>query len=342
LVPRGDGGGLRLALNYLSFAFLASLLSPYLCHEKFDLIFVFEPSPITVGLPAIVLKKLKSIPILFWVQDIWPESLSATGAVHSEKILNGVRKLVRFIYRHCDKILIQSPAFAPSIECQGVDPERIAYFPNSVEDMYAPVVNAAESEADDLPPSGFLAMFAGNIGAAQDFGTILSSAEKLKDHSDIHWVILGDGRKFEWVKEEVKVRGLTDSVHLLGRHPPEAMAGFFARSDVMLVTLKRDPIFALTIPSKVQSYMACGKPIIAALDGEGGRLIRESGAGLASPAEDADALAESILTFYRMPKEDREAMGMRGRVYCEANFRRDMLIERLEGWMNEALQLKSI
>jgi colanic acid biosynthesis glycosyl transferase WcaI len=335
LVPRGDGGGIRLAFNYLSFSFFASILSPFICRGKFDLIFVYEPSPITVGLPAVVLKKLKSVPILFWVQDLWPESLSATGAVRSKTILNVVRKLVCFIYRHCDRILIQSPAFAPLIEEQGVDPKRITFFPNSVEEIYKPAFSHLNSDNGNLLPSGFRIMFAGNIGVAQDFGTILLAAEKLKDHSAIKWVILGDGRRFEWVKGEVKSRGLSDTVHLLGRHPPEVMSRFFAGADVMLVTLKRDPIFALTIPSKIQSYMACHKPIVAALDGEGGRLIMESGAGLASPAEDADALASSILTLFLMPKEDLEAMGKRGKTYCDANFEREMLIDQLEGMMRE-------
>lgn len=338
LMPRGNGGGIRLALNYLSFVFFAGVLAPFYCRGKFDLIFVFEPSPVTVGLPALILKKIKSIPILFWVQDLWPESLSATGAISSEIILNGVRKLVCFIYHHCDRILIQSPAFSPLIESQGVSPERITFFPNSVEGIYKPVVAQANSVIRDLLPSGFRVMFAGNIGAAQDFGTILSAAEQLKDDTEIHWVILGDGRKFDWVREEIRMRGLSATVHLLGRHPLEAMPEFFSEADAMLVTLKRDPIFALTIPAKIQSYMACGKPIIAALDGEGGRVIAESGAGLASPAGDADALAESVLAMYQMPKEDRETMGRRGKAYCDAHFEREMLIDKLEGLMKESVK----
>ena len=272
------------------------------------------------------------------MQDLWPQSLSATGAISSKSILNSVRKLVCFIYRHCDRILIQSPAFSSVIESQGVGSERIHFFPNSVEEIYQPVTAQSNLATNNLLPSGFCIMFAGNIGAAQDFETILLAAQKLKDHSDIHWVILGDGRRFEWVKEEVGVRGLSGTVHLLGRHPFEAMPGFFAEADVMLVALKRDPIFALTIPAKIQSYLACRKPIIAALDGEGGRLITESGTGLASSAGDAEALAESILAMYQMPKEEREAMGKRGKAYCDANFEREMLIDKLEGWMRECVQ----
>lgn len=334
LVPRGKGGGIRLALNYLSYAVCASLLAPFLCRKKYDVIFVFEPSPITVGLPALVLKKIKSIPVLFWVQDLWPESLSATGAITNERVLGLVGVLVRLIYRGCDRLLVQSQAFAPFIADQGVPSDTILYFPNSVEGIYKPTV-LREKDIKHALPEGFRIVFAGNIGAAQDFETILSTAEKLREYPDIQWIILGDGRKSEWVREQVELKGLTDTVHLLGRYPLEAMNGFFAQADVMLVTLKKNPVFATTIPSKIQSYMACGKPIIAGLDGEGGRLVVDSGAGLASPAEDADALAQSVLSMYAMTKEQREEMGRCGREYCDANFDRDLLIDRLENWMRD-------
>lgn len=337
LLPRGNGSGMRLALNYFSFALSASALSPFLCRGKFDLIIVCQLSPVTVGLPALFLKKLKNVPILFWILDLWPESLSATGAVRSENVLSQVDKLVRYIYRGCDKIVVASKGFLPSVRSKGVDAERIGYFPNWYEPEYGSDRTDAGERQQPTLPQGFRIMFAGNIGVAQDFGTILTAAEMLKPYPEIHWVIVGDGRHFEWVREEVKLRDLTDRVHLLGRHAPEAMLGFFAQADTMLVTLKRDPAFALTVPGKIQSYMACGRPIVAALDGEGGRMIEESGAGLTSPAEDVDALAASVLTMYRMPKQEREAMGTRGKEYCEEHFEREMLIDRLEGWMRELI-----
>lgn len=336
LIPRGRGGGVRLALNYLSFACCASLLAPFICRGSYDLVFVYEPSPITVGLPALVLKKVKRAPLFFWVQDLWPESLSATGAVRNERALGLVAKMVRFIYARCDRILVQSSAFAPLIERHNVPAEKIVYFPNSVEKIYRP---AEDSEAVSVQalPAGFRVVFAGNIGAAQDFGTILTAAERLKEHPHIQWIIIGDGRMLDWVREQVGSRGLAGSVHLLGRFPLEAMNGFFAQADALLVTLKRDPIFATTIPSKIQSYMACGKPIVAALDGEGARLVVESGSGLATPAEDPDALARSILALAALPQEERATMGQRGRAYCEENFERDMLIGKLEDWMHAAI-----
>ena len=335
LLPRGKGGKIRLSLNYLSFALCASIMAPLICHGKFDLIFVYEPSPVTVGLPARVLKKVKSAPILFWVQDLWPESLSATGAIRSEGILNMVGWLVRFIYRGCDRVLVQSRAFFPSIERHGVSRSRIEYFPNSAEELYRPVVLEREAAERALMPTGFRVMFAGNIGAAQDFGTILSAAERLKDHKDIQWIILGDGRMRSWVEKEVHARGLENSVHLLGRYPIETMPRFFSLADVLLVTLRKEPAFELTIPARVQSYLACGKPIVAALDGEGARVIEEARAGIACPAGNAEVLAGAILSMYEKSESERGAIGLNGRKYFERHFERSMLLDRLEGWMNE-------
>jgi glycosyltransferase involved in cell wall biosynthesis len=335
LVPRGGGGGLRLAVNYLSFALSASAFAAFFRREKFDLIFVYEPSPMTIGLPAVVLRSVHSAPLMFWVQDLWPESLSATGAVHSKRILKLVERMVTFIYRRCDRILVQSRAFFAPVEGLGGDLDRTRYFPNSAEELYRPLALEADAAERSSVPDGFRVMFAGNMGASQDFGTILNAAERLKDHPDIHWVIIGDGRMRPWVERQVEERGLTRTVHLLGRHPVETMPRYFSLADVLLASLKRDEIFALTIPAKVQSYLACAKPVIAALDGEGARVIAEAEAGLACPAESPEALADAVLAMYRMPEEERQAMGRRGRRYFEAHFERDMLLDRLDGWIRE-------
>ena len=338
LIPRGSGQRWRLALNYFSFAIFASLLAPVRCRGVFDLIFVFEPSPITVGIPAILLKKFKRAPVMFWVQDLWPESLSATRAIRSELLLHWVAQLVRFIYQRCDRILVQSEGFIPSVTALGADPQRVAYFPNWAETLYCPVATAEDAPERKEVPAGFCVMFAGNIGAAQSFETILEAATLLRQHHDIHWVVVGDGHRRAWVEGQILERGLKESVHLLGPRPAEVMPRYFALADALLVTLKCDPIFALTIPSKVQSYLACAKPILAALDGEGARVVRESGAGIVCPAEDAKALAESVLRLSRMSPQERAAMGQKGRTYFEANFEREKLLDRLEGLMLEMIK----
>lgn len=334
LLLRGAGGGVRLALNYLSFVLSASLLGPLRCRGEYDLILVYEPSPVTVGIPARVLKHAKRAPLLFWVQDLWPETLSATGAVRSTLLLGLVERLVRWIYRGCDRVLVQSEAFVEPVSRLGVEAPRILYFPNSAEELYRPEPPSGGQEFTALP-AGFRVMFAGNIGAAQSFATILAAAERLRAHQDIHWLILGEGRQAGWVAAEVARRGLAERVHLLGRHPVESMPRWFAHADAMLVTLKRDPVFALTVPAKVQSYMACAKPIVAALDGEGARVVRAAGAGIAVPAEDGEALGQAVLEMYKMADSERRAMGARGRQYFEAHFERGMLLRRLDQWMKE-------
>jgi colanic acid biosynthesis glycosyl transferase WcaI len=335
LIPRGKGGSFRLALNYLSFAVLASLLAPLRCRDRYDAMLVFEPSPITVGLPARVLRALRGIPVLFWVQDLWPESLEATGAVRSARVLRIFERLTRFIYRGCDRVLVQSRGFIEPTLRMGVAPERILYFPNSAEDFYRPMTLPADAEEPGQLPQGFRVMFAGNIGAAQDFGTLLSAAERLRDDPRIHWIVLGDGRMAGWVREEVGRRKLGHCVHLLGRRPVETMPRWFAAADALLVTLKREPIFSYTIPTKIQSYMACARPILAGIDGEGARVTTEAGAGYAVPAEDPAALADAVSRLAALPDAEREAMGQAGRRYFETHFERNKLLEQLEGWMLE-------
>ncbi len=334
LLPRRGGGGLALALNYLSFVLSSCLLGPFRCRGSFDAILVYEPSPVTVGIPARLLGWLKRAPVLFWVQDLWPESLSATGTVRSPVVLGWVGALVRWIYKGCARVLVQSEAFVTPVREAGVDPERIRYFPNSAETLYRPLPHRGPWQGPDLP-EGFRVMFAGNVGAAQSFDTILAAAEYLKHQLRIHWLIVGDGRMMSWVREEIGKRGLADCVHLLGRHPVVSMPLWFAQADAMLVALRRDPIFSMTIPAKLQSYMACGRPIIAALDGEGARVVAVSGAGIAVPADDPSALAAAVLDLSSFSGEELAAMGARGREYFESYFDRDLLLYRLEGWLRE-------
>lgn len=336
LWARGRGGGIRLGLNYLSFAGFASILARFRLRGPFDAVFVFEVSPITVGIPAIVASRRFNAPILFWVLDLWPESLTAAGGVRSPRILRAVDRLVEWIYGNCSRVLVQSRAFVPEIARHGVPDSRILYFPSWGESLFQPLQQA---DATLLPPlpEGFKVLFAGNIGEAQDLPAVLNAAALLRDRVDIHWLIVGDGRMAAWAKEEVQRRGLS-LVHFLGRHPLEAMPHFYAAADALLLPLKREPIFALTIPGKLQSYLACARPILAMLDGEGARIVQESGAGLACPAGDAEGLASRVLKLASMPDAERRAMGQNGRQYYEMNFDRTRLFDQLETWLENAIQ----
>jgi len=184
-------------------------------------------------------------------------------------------------------------------------------------------------------PEGFKVMFAGNLGEAQSLETIVDAAQRLHSIADIHWVIVGDGRRMEWMRRRVAGLGLESHIHFLGRRPVEAMPRYFAAADLLLVTLKADPVFAQTIPSKVQSYLACGRPIVAALNGEGAEVVRGAAAGIAVAAEDAKCLADAVHSMYAMTPQERETMGAKGRTYFEKEFAADMLVSRLEDWMHE-------
>jgi glycosyltransferase involved in cell wall biosynthesis len=238
--------------------------------------------------------------------------------------------MVRWIYRGCDRVLVQSRAFIEPVAAQGVDAARIVYLPNSAETFYRRIAGRADDDcAAELPP-GFRVMFAGNIGAAQDFPTILAAAELLREHRTIQWVVIGDGRQRAWVEAEVRSRRLNSTFRLLGPRPPEAMPRYFAHADVLLATLKREPIFAYTIPSKIQSYLACGKAVIAALEGEGARVISESGAGWVAPPENPRALADAVLAASKLGKTEIEHMGNRAEAYFKEHFDRSRLLTRLE------------
>ncbi|HVT37479.1 MAG TPA: glycosyltransferase family 4 protein [Gemmatimonadaceae bacterium] len=336
LVPRGRGK-IRLALNYASFALAGSTLGAWkLRGRTADVIFNFEVSPITAALPAIVIGALKRTPVFIWILDLWPDTLSAVGAVRSPRVLNLVKKLVAFIYRRCDLILAQSEAFAENVRTLSGDGQRFRYFPNWAEPLFTGTLEAVELAPEMRPYLGtFNILFAGNIGEAQDFPAVLDAAEATRDRPDIRWLIVGDGRAGESVRTEIRRRGLEKSVVMFGRHPLERMPSFFRGASVLLVSLKRDPVFALTIPGKVQSYLPTGLPLVGMLDGEGARVIESSGAGLTCPAGDGAALAERVKEIAGLTGQERTAMGARGRAYSAREFDRGQLLSRFETWMEE-------
>lgn len=333
LIPRGKGGGFRLAVNYLSFAFLASLTIPFRCREKYDAIFVFQTSPVTVGLPAMAMKWARKIPIYFWVQDSWPETLEATGSVKAKPLLFIMGLLVRAIYASCDRILVQSKLFVDHIARVGGDVKKVSYFPNWAEDFYRPVSGPSVEQARQEFPPGFNILFGGNIGAAQSFDTILRAAQATLDYPNLNWIIIGDGRDKANVLEKIEQMGLQKKVYLLGSRPATQMPNYFAAADALLATLSKSKVFSMTIPSKIQTYMACERPILGALDGEGAKVIQEANCGLACNAEDWQALSKLAVEMSQMSKEQLSGLGQNGGRYCREQFDRSKLIDQLEAML---------
>lgn len=328
MLTRGRGK-LRLALNYLSYAVSATVVGPIrLRGKRFDGIFVFEPSPVTVGVPAVALRRIKRAPMLFWVLDQWPETLAAVGVVRSEPLLRLVGQLVSFIYRHCDRVLVQSRALM-SVVAKYSGHTPVEYFPNWVEASY---LEDASTPAEEIGPSSasLSILYAGNIGEAQDFPALIDAIDAVADDERIRWLIVGDGRAAEWARSEIARRGLEHRAIMLGRFPQSRMNSFFKRADALLVTLKRDPVFSMTVPGKVQTYMAAGLPILGMLDGEGARIIDESRCGLTGPAGDFTKLANNARLLASLGMKEREEMGSNGRAYAAREFDRTLLFDKLE------------
>lgn len=327
---------LGLILNYLSLALSMTLLAPFRFRQRsFDVIVCFQPSPFTIALPALLLGRLKRAPVVLWVLDCWPETLEALGVVRNRRALQIVGALVGYIYRRCAMVLGQSKSFGDSIRRWSRRDDLFRHFPNWVEGVYEREMSAAPSTST-APSDEFTIVFAGNIGEAQDFPTVLDAMHALRD-TEIRWLIAGGGRMEQLVRDEVVRRNLTRKVQMLGRRPVEEMPALFAMADALLVSLEAKPIFAMTVPGKVQSYMAAGKPIIGALDGEGASLIREAGCGVAVPAGDAAKLAAATEEMASASAESRSQMGNNGRNYAAKHFRRKDILDKLDRWLHEAV-----
>jgi len=329
LRPRGVSGAKNLVLNYLSFILNGLKFYPGAVKgERFDAIFVFAPSPITSVIPAIYLKwKLKSH-LAVWVQDLWPESLSATGFIKNKAILGAVGWLVKGIYAFVDTLLVQSRAFREPV-ARHASSGKVVYYPNSYQDV-PPSVEETRIPAPLLAEleGHFCLVFAGNLGTAQSVETLVEVADKLRHLSELRIVLVGSGSMLGWIETQKKTRAL-DNLILAGRFAATEMPHFFSRAEGLLVTLKQNEAFSYTIPSKVQAYLAAGRPIIAALDGEGARVIQEAGAGLTTAAQDADGMANCIEQLFRMTSDERESLGRAGRAYYLEHFEMERQSQRL-------------
>ena len=328
--PRGRSSRLLLLINYISFVISASIKILFL-KNKYDLIFIYEPSPITVAIPAILLKKISKTPIILWVTDLWPESIIATIKLNKffKKITNStINPLVKWIYNNSDKILVTSKGFISSIQNKIKEKNKIEFFPQWAEDIFKPSINKKELPIT-IPNNSFKVMFAGNIGEAQDFPSILKAAKLLRKNN-IHWIILGDGRKKSWVKNKIKEYNLENFFHMLGSFPLEEMPNYYASSDAMLFSLKNEYIFSITIPAKVQSYLACGKPILAMVNGEASNIIKNSNSGMVCNSGDYKSLANNILFLSQKTKKELAEMSDNSLKCYKNNFDREMLFTRLE------------
>lgn len=342
IVARGQGSKTRLLFNYISYVLSASVIGMRkLGTKSFDVIFVYEPSPVTVCLPAIFIKSQSNIPVVFWVLDLWPETLEAIGIIKSPRILALVGRLVRYIYNRCDLVLGQSKAFHHGISRYCDDHSKIRYFPSWSEANF--LSGSKNQKVDEVAKHKqvFRIVFAGNIGEAQDFPSIIRAFQLLKqDKVKARLFVLGDGRAFDSVKSEITKAELDEYIVMMGRHPLESMPAFYASADALLVTLKESKAFSMTIPGKVQTYMAAGKPLLSMLTGEGSRIIEEAQCGLTANSGDYALLAENIEEMASYSSSRLARLSENASSYARREFDRDHLISKLENWFHEVIRGK--
>lgn len=330
IIPRGNNK-IMLMLNYFSYMVVACIWMLFHAFgHKYDRVFVQQLSPVMMSLPGVLYKKLRRVPLYTWVLDLWPESLTAAGGINNKWVLKFFAWFVKVEYKNSDKILTSSRSFRESILEYGDYANKIVYYPQWADG--ADTSGFSDLSNFSLPsiPSGFRLMFAGAVGDAHGFECTMQAALLTKEHKDIKWVIVGDGRRLDWVREFVKEHGLEETVSTLGRYPAETMPLFFELADVMLVTLNDDPLFRLYAPAKISSYMASSRPIIAVLNGEGGEVIKDAECGWHLHAGDAEGFARLVVELSQIDKTVLQEKGRNGRRFYDEHFTKDKCLRKLD------------
>jgi glycosyltransferase involved in cell wall biosynthesis len=316
----------NLIVNYLSFIFFGSVFT-FFHKEKYDKVFAVNYSPITAVIPAIVYCKKHKLKLAIWVQDLWPESVIAASNIKSKKIQKWLTILVKFIYKNSDTIFVSNKGFEKSLLEKEVTKNKIFYMPNWAEDIFLKNKKLTYNRKKYDIPEGFVIMFAGNLGEGQDFQSIMKAVELTKENEEIKWVFVGDGRKYNWLKQEVIEKKLETTVTLTGRLPTNRMPELFRQANIMLVSLNNAPIFSLTVPGKVQSYMASSKPILTMLNGEANNLVTQANCGFIAESGDYLQLSENIKKCANLLPKELEEIGENGLRYYQDNFSKKIIID---------------
>ncbi len=327
LIGRGKGN-FRLGLNYMSFV-LSSLFKVVFMKKGFDLILVYQLSPVTMAIPGIAAKKLSKKPLVIYCHDLWPESVVSGGVSRDSRSYRFLLKLSKWIYGNADRIFTSSRLFERYFRSVLGISEDIQYLPVYAEEVFdeIPFIEKSNQNVDLI--------FAGNIGEMQSVETIIFAANELKEYEQIKFHILGDGSSRKKCEDLVNFLQLKN-VTFYGQYPVSEMPRFYSMADAFLVTLKANEFISYTLPNKVQSYMASGRAIIGAVDGETQQIIEEADCGICGPAEDYKELANNIIKFYE-EKNRRRLFGENARKYYDLNFAKSKYMERLNSLLEKTI-----
>ena len=333
IVARGKGS-LCLALNYFSYVFSGFFWKTF-TKIKADKVFIFEVSPMTQALVGVWYAKRRKIPCTIYVQDLWPENVEVVTGIKNKNVIGAIDKMVNYIYRNCRLILATSPSFVRRLEERTAvydesGKSKVKYWPQYAEEFYKPV---PKKDLEDLKVSDtFRVVFTGNIGYAQGLDILPKTAELLKQQNlNCEFVIIGDGRYKEEFEKEIVKRNVEEMFLLLGRKKPEEIPGYLALCDAAFVSFADNPLFKMTIPAKLQSYMACGMPILAVADGETKRVIEKAHGGRCVTEIMPEKLAEIITEC--VSSDEVKLWGNNAREYCTKEFDKQTLLNEFETFL---------
>lgn len=335
MIPRGNSK-IQLVLNYISFVVSGFLWSVF-TREKADVVFVYASSPLTQALVGASFAKKNKIPCFLYVLDLWPDTVEYITNIESRFIMEPLGRVCDYIYKKSDKIFTSSKSCAAAIEERGIDGEKIFFWPQYAEEFFKPL-SEEEITTKVIPKDGkFNIIFAGNIGQAQGLHILPVTAKMLADKKiPVRFCIIGDGRYKENLMFAIRGNRVEDSFLMIDRQPVGKVPELICAGDAALITLAPSRVFSMTIPAKVQSCMACARPLIGSIDGEVQAIINEADAGVCADAGNAKMLAERIAELAATSKKELQQIGENAYKYCLSNFEREKLLDQMDDWLMNA------
>jgi glycosyltransferase involved in cell wall biosynthesis len=316
LYPSHGQSGIGRALNFVSFA-ASSLLYGLFFAQRPDVIYGYHP-PLTIGIAASLIRFFRRVPVVYDIQDMWPDTLRATGMLSNPKVLHGVARVCNWVYRHVDQLVVLSPGFKRLLIERGVPESKIEVIYNwCAEDQIS--LHGAQLPAGFPDSSKFRILFAGNMGKAQALNSVLAAAKILQDQGKpVVFVFLGAGIEAQRLERKSAEEGLRNTLFLPAVSMGE-VGSYLSNADALLVHLKKDPLFTITIPSKTQAYMAAGKPLLMAVDGDAADLVRESRCGYIAESENPSSLVTAVDALMNSSPEVLSTMSSNGREFYRDN-----------------------
>ncbi len=340
IFPRGKNF-VTLSVNYVSFA-LSGLVWALFTKEFPDVILALGTSPVTQAIPGIVLAKKRKIPVILYLQDLWPESVIEVLNLKNKFLKSIFSKISNFVYNNTSMIFVSSRPFIDNLLSRGISSKKIEYVPQYAEDFYRPI----ERKNDQSFSDGKLKIaYTGNIGYTQGLDKLIEVAKILRKSgkgNNVNFILVGDGRFKNEMIELVKTNGLEEMFTFINQQPPEKIPELLAECDLAYICLKDSVIGRSTVPAKLQSYMACGIPILGVIKGEAAKIISEANCGFVVEDGDAHSISEKIINIMQLSREELIKMGINGRKYCEENFSKSVVLNKIEVILNNLLNTKGV